>query len=58
MSVDFSNPLYAPVTEVIPQFQLQAYLVSQGCNIETVTIIREKSTGTIPFTFAASLSLT
>ncbi|KAL4259142.1 hypothetical protein AB1N83_007962 [Pleurotus pulmonarius] len=24
---------------------LQAYLVSQGCNIETVTIIREKSTG-------------
>ncbi|EIW85284.1 hypothetical protein CONPUDRAFT_118030 [Coniophora puteana RWD-64-598 SS2] len=32
---------------------LQAYLVNNACNIETVTIIRERSTGTCPFTFSS-----
>lgn len=27
---------------------LQAYLVSNNCNIESVTIIRDRSTGTCP----------
>ncbi|OJA14940.1 hypothetical protein AZE42_09376 [Rhizopogon vesiculosus] len=30
---------------------LQAYLSNNGCNIETVTIIRDRSTGTCPFGF-------
>ncbi|KAJ8583547.1 hypothetical protein M405DRAFT_866953 [Rhizopogon salebrosus TDB-379] len=30
---------------------LQAYLSNNGCNIETVTIIRDRSTGTCPFAF-------
>lgn len=38
-SLGFSPPL-------LPQ--LQAYLTSQGCHLETVTIIRERSSGTCP----------
>jgi hypothetical protein len=36
-----------PVTEA--GLQLQKYLASNGCTIETVTIIRERSSGTCPF---------
>ncbi|KAF9002035.1 hypothetical protein BDQ17DRAFT_1426312 [Cyathus striatus] len=37
---------------------LQAYLSSNGCSIETVTIIRERSSGTCTFVFAVAHALT
>lgn len=40
------NPVCSPGS--FPLLQLQAYLTSQGCQLETVTIIRERSTGTCP----------
>lgn len=38
--------------------QLQAYLINSGCTIETVTIIRDRSTGTCPFVSASAHALT
>ncbi len=38
--------------------QLQAYLSSNGCSVETVTIIRDRSTGTCPFVFPFAHTLT
>jgi hypothetical protein len=38
--------------------QLQAFLNSKGCSVETVTIIRERSTGSGPFVFDVSHPLT
>lgn len=35
-----------------PTFQLQSYLNSHGCSVETVTIIREKLTGSCPFVYS------
>ena len=47
-----SNTILIPITDFIRLFvQLQAYLSGNGCSIETVTIIRERSTGTCPFVF-------
>ncbi|KAK7466909.1 hypothetical protein VKT23_003973 [Stygiomarasmius scandens] len=37
---------------------LQAFLNSYGCSVETVTIIRERSTGSCPFVFTFAYALT
>src|SRR6266550_1129980 len=46
------------MTEAASYLQLQAYLSSYGCNIETVTIIRERSSGTCTFVSAFAYALT
>jgi len=58
MSVDSRIPEYrSPVTEVA-SYQLQAYLLSHGHTVETVTIIRERSSGTCNFSISHAHSLT
>ena len=46
------------MTEAASYLQLQAYLSSYGCNVETVTIIRERSSGTCTFVSAFAYALT
>lgn len=45
-----SCQLSPPDARSMPQFvyQMQAYLTSNSCSIESVTIIRDRSTGTCP----------
>ncbi|KAK0197332.1 hypothetical protein F5146DRAFT_1099602 [Armillaria mellea] len=43
LDTDFTE---ADACQLPPLFDLQAYLSSNGCSVETVTIIRDRSTGT------------
>lgn len=47
-------PIFAPLTKTRIFVQLQAYLTNAGCSIETVTIIRERTSGTFPFVFVSA----
>lgn len=58
MSVDFPVIFHENTSLNVCRVQLQAFLSTSGCSIETVTIIREKSSGTSPFVFASAHTLT
>jgi len=57
-SVPSPHVIFLGLDPDFTEADLQAYLTANGCNIETVTIIRERSSGTCPFVFASAHTLT